>query len=324
MDLGVVGVGGIAQRHLSNVATIDRVNVEAVCDIDEERADSAASNHGATSYYDYEQLYAEADVDAILVAIPPFAHTTQETLAVEQGLDLFVEKPVALSVTDARKIGAVIENSDVVNQAGYVLRYAEAVDRARELITPDDVAVIEGRYTYPGPPDSTWWQQKDRSGGQVVEQSTHIFDITRYLVGDVDRVTATGQQRHVSTLDFSDTTVATLEHESGVLSRITSTCAARSTDVSIRITGPEVELVLDPLENTLTGTVEGESIDFSADSDPFVTEINAYIEAVETGSMNPVRCDYTDATETLATTLAVTESIDVGESIPVDHDLREH
>ncbi|WP_458210407.1 Gfo/Idh/MocA family protein [Haladaptatus sp. NG-SE-30] len=320
MEVGCIGVGGIAKRHLDNFENIDAANVVAVCDINRETADKVAAARDATPYYDHERMITDVDLDAVLIAIPPFAHTNQETLAAENSLGVFVEKPVALSIENSQRIGASIVEAGVVNQVGYALRYAESIQHARDLLLPRDVAMVEGRYTFPGTPSADWWCEQECSGGQVVEQSTHVYDTIRYLVGDVTQVYAIGNRRHVDAIDFEDTTMATMEHQTGVVSHVVSTCAAPSMNVKIKITGPDVDLTLDPIEDELTGIVEGETIDFVGESDAFVNELTAFVDAVENGSQEPVRCDYGDAIETLATTLAVNESIETGTPVVVDTD----
>lgn len=317
LSFGLVGAGGIAERHRANLNELDGVTLAAVCDVDESVATRVADAEDATAYTDHETMYDSESLDAVLVCIPPFAHSDEETLAARRGLDVFVEKPVALDRETSDRIAAELEAAGVVTSVGYALRYSEAALRARELVDPEDLSLVEGRYAFPGPPDSEWWRRRDASGGQVVEQSTHVYDMVRYLAGDVAQVTAMGDRRHVDSIDFEDTTVAVMRHESGVVSEVASTVAAPEMDVSLRLTGPDVDLTLDPLANTLDGRVGDEDVDVDGENDAFRDELRAFADAVadDDDDAGPIRSPYAEGCRTLGLTLDVNESLATGEAI---------
>lgn len=317
MEIAFIGAGSIAAKHRENIEAIPEVDITAVCDINEEAAIAAADPYDAEVYTDHEEMYDEEDIDAVFIVIPPFAHDDQEIQAAQRDIPVFVEKPVALSVEQAEQIYSYIADAGIVNQVGYVLRFSKLVERAQELVDPSEVSVVEGEYLYPGAPDSSWWGQRELSGGQVVEQSTHVFDTVQYMFGNVERVQAAGRRHTAEDIDFPDTTTAVLEHDTGVLSQVTSSIAAPEQQLSVRILGPDVDLTLDFIANHLTGTVNGESVDFESETDPFLTEIETFVEAVKAD--NPLlveRSSYREAIDTLALTLAATEAADTG--APVD------
>lgn len=310
MRIGFIGVGGIAARHLDNLEQFDDADVVAVCDIDEETVSSVANERDASAFTNHEAMFSETELDAVFVAIPPFAHDDQERLAAEHDIDLFVEKPVALTAEHALETARALDGAGVVAQVGYAFRYSATVERLRELVDPVDVSFVAGHYTFPGTPPSEWWHEKDLSGGQIVEQSTHIYDLVRHVAGDVNRVSAVGEQRHVAELDFPDTTIATLHHETGVVSQVTSTCAAAEMDAGLRLVGPSVDLTYDLFEDSLTGTIDGEAVDYDSESDVFVNELEAFLETVEAAGTPSVRARYKEGIETLELTLAATEAVD--------------
>src|SRR5437764_564245 len=93
---GFLGVGGMASIHLRNLATMEGVTLAAVCDVAEGRAEEVGRQYGATAYTDITAMLDGERLDALYVGVPPFAHTSQELAAIERGVHLFVEKPVAL------------------------------------------------------------------------------------------------------------------------------------------------------------------------------------------------------------------------------------
>jgi predicted dehydrogenase len=182
-------------------------------------------------------------------------------------------------------------------------RYADAVEQARELVGDRRLAMLSAHWFGDLPPVQ-WWREKATSGGQLVEQSTHLFDLCRYFAGDVDSVAATGtQQVHTEELDFEDATNVTMQHESGVVSHVASTSVSPDYDVGLTILGERCKLTLDLIEDTLTGVVDGEQIEYEGGNDDYERELAAFIEAVERRDPSRLRSPYADARKTFELTL---------------------
>lgn len=315
VDLAFVGAGGIAQwQHFDNLEAIDEAEIVGICDVDSETADSAAERFDAPAFTDHHDLYAETDPDAVFVCLPPFAHEDQEIAAAEHGYDLFVEKPLALSTEKAQEIHAAIEDNDVLAQVGYDWRYSAGIERASEILADRTVGYVDG-YWWGGVPggEDHWWRHVDRSGGQVVEQATHVYDTIRYLVGDVTEVTAAGSHRIADEVDFSDATSATMTHENGAISHVSTTCAAEDGKHGLEIVADGATIEVG--EQSVSGTVDGEELDEEFDRNPYAAEVEAFVDAVATGDDAGLRSPYSDASETFALTMAVNESIETGESV---------
>ena len=313
--LAFIGAGGIADwQHFDNLEEMDDAEVVAICDIDEETSRAAADRFDAESFTDHHDLYEHAAFDAVFVCLPPFAHTDQEIMAAERGIDLFVEKPLALSNEKAREIQEAIETNDVIAQAGYNWRYSAGLERASEILEGRTIGYIDGYWWCgaAGGPDH-WWREMETCGGQPVEQSTHIFDAVRFLAGDVESVSAAGVNRLEEGVDFSDATSATMEHEDGLLSHVSSSCASEENRFGIEIVADGATLSVG--QHRISGVVDGEEIDEEFDQDPYLKEVEAFLDAVETRDAASIRSPYADAAKSLALSLAVNESIERGEPV---------
>lgn len=317
IDLGFIGTGGIAAHHLDTVAARDDATVAAICDVDPGVATDVGDRYDATTYTDHHDLYAEETLDAVVVAVPPFAHEDQERLAAERGLDLFVEKPLALDGETARENEAAIEEAGVLSQVGHMCRYSAAVQRAKELIDDRTVALIDGHW-WCGVPGTPWWRVKGQSGGQVVEMATHTYDLVRYFGGDVAEVHAYGGQRVVTDdIDFEDSTSAVMQHENGVTSHVSASSASPSGDRRIHLVGDGFQLEVSAESDTLTGVVDGEAVDFEGPGDLWRREMDAFVDAVRTRDESLLRSPYPDGRKTFETTLAVEESLQTGDPCEV-------
>ena len=315
VELAFVGAGGIAQwQHFDNLEAIDEAAVIGICDVDSETAESAAERLDIPAFSDHQDLYTETDPDAVFVCLPPFAHGDQEIAAAEHGYDLFVEKPLALSAEKAHEIHDAIEANDVLAQVGYDWRYSAGVERAREILADRAVGYVDG-YWWGGVPggEDHWWRHFDRSGGQVVEQATHVYDTLRALAGDVERVSAAGSHRIEDAVDFSDATSATMAHENGAISHVSTTCAAEDDESALEIVADGATIEVS--ERSVTGIVDGEEIDETFDRNPYAAEVEAFVDAVATGDGADLRSSYADALESFELTLAVNDSIQNGEPV---------
>lgn len=308
LNVGLVGAGGIMEVHAANLADRD-VNVAGVCSRTEESARTMAESYGASAYTDHEELYEREPLDAVCIAIPPFAHTDQELLAAERGIDFFVEKPLALSRGTAREIAEAVDDAGVVTQVGHQFRYADVVERAAEIVDGRTLALVEGQWI-DGVAPLPWWSEKDRSGGQVVEQSTHVFDLLRHFAGEVADLAAVGDRRVVTDdIDFADTSVAAMHHENGAVSRVSSTSASPEKDVGLELVGDGCRLELDLVEHTVRGTVDGGTLEYRGSGSHYEDQLAAFLEAVEAGDRTLPRSPYRDALRTFELTLDVDEAL---------------
>jgi myo-inositol 2-dehydrogenase / D-chiro-inositol 1-dehydrogenase len=337
--IGFAGTGGIAAQHLINLVRLPEAEVVALYDVDRERCelamrringqqDQLARPGGAEPrklrakvYTDYRAMLDEAGLHAVYVCVPPFAHGELELQAIDAGLALFVEKPVALSLDVARQVAQAIQQKNLDSASGYQTRYSEAADRAKELIGNKPVGMTLGFYLG-GLPGTPWWRVQAQSGGQLVEQATHTLDLMRWLVGDVARVYSAGALRiHKDTpnYDIFDVATTVLHFANGALGSVSNTSALGGGANNGAPSGVHVLLQDQRLEvwgTTLKIVTGGKTEECRFTGVPMLAEDQAFVEAVGRKDPARVRSPYADAARTLAVTLAAEESARSG--APVD------
>jgi len=312
VKVGFIGTGGIANNHMNKLAQIDGVRVAAVCDIDKDRLKAVAEKRGATPYTDYKDLLEKEDVDCLFICLPPFAHTGQELDAIQLGIPLFVEKPVALDLDYAEKVADAAAQAGVITSVGYLFRYSDLVAKTKELLAGNKPNLFVSRYLCPLP-KSQWWGVRDRSGGQLVEQVTHHIDIARWVMGDIDKVAASGVRNVVpesEAFDVEDTSALLLRFKSGALGTVSCTCVLDkrwNSEVDFVAKGLRIEVLLAPTPKMRWSNGSVEELDGAVD--PYLEQDKAFIEAVKTGDASTVRCDYEDAINSLRVSVAANESI---------------
>jgi len=228
--LGLIGAGFVAGLHAGSLATLQGVEVAAVADPLPDRAETLAAQVGARAYPDHRRMLDAEPLDGVYICVPPFAHGPPELAVLERGLPLFVEKPLAIDVATAETVAAEVSRRGVVTATGYHWRYLDTVERAAELLAVDPCRLLLGWWLdkVPGP---AWWLRQDGSGGQLVEQTTHLFDLARVLVGEVTSVHAVGgrfpRRSDVRFGDVLDVSTTTLRFASGAVGSVSSSCLLR-------------------------------------------------------------------------------------------------
>jgi len=313
MKIAFIGVGGIAGNYRESLRKLGRP-IAAVCDIDEDRARQAADEESAKAYTDHAQMLVQEEPDVVFVCIPPGAQSTQVPDSAEAGAALFVAKPVAVDLGVALKARDAIVGAGIINQVGYMARYSDLTEKAKEIVGDRRIAMGFGRFTCRMSPEHPWWGKFAISGGQMLEQSTHLFDYVRYFMGDVAEVQAFGI-RNVSQgiADFEECTVCNLRFSDGAVGNLNSSCVARSEDgFSAEFIGDDLYLKC-VMDTKLRGAVNGEEINYEGEERGYFRQVDQFLKAIEAGNQSHVRSDYADAVKTLAVTLAANRSLETGQ-----------
>ena len=318
VKVGFIGSGGIANAHMNALSQIPEAKLVAFCDVQLDRAKAAVQRFGGAAYRDYRKLLEKEDLDAVYICLPPFAHGDQELQALKKRCHLFIEKPIALSLEKAQQINAAIKRGGAVCSVGYHWRYQDTTDRARSLLEGRTVGMVLG-YWMGGMPGVAWWRRLKQSGGQMVEQTTHIFDLARYLCGDVKRVTAAYATRalmKVPQFDVSDVGTAVLEFKSGAVGQISTSCLLGQ-GYTVGLTIACHDFLLETDGGSLRLREPGHNEDWRATTNPMLREDQVFIKACQTRKTGEIRSPYSDALKTLAVTLACNESAKKGKPIIV-------
>ncbi len=313
VKIGVVGCGGIAALHMERLCQREDVKLVGCCDVDTERAKMLAARYDVPTFRNPSALYDGAHPEAVYITVPPDAHGAVEMEAAARGVHLFIEKPIALELQTARRIGAEIRKAGVLCSVGYCFRYCDAIQAAHQLLKGKAVSLVSGAF-HGGMPGAPWWRKRARSGGQIVEQTTHLVDLVRYLCGpiaEVHAMAARGCMSQVADYDVDDSTVLTMRLKTGAVACLSSTCIMRYPgETFIEIITPELAVTFDG--NVARVREDHRIVEHHNASDMYVNETDAFIRAMRQGRRTGIRSTYADALKTLRVTLAANESIETG------------
>ncbi len=229
LRIGVIGCGSIAKyRHLPEYAANKAVEIVAVCDIVEERVNEIAKVYQAKAYTDYKELLASEQLDAISVCLPNYLHAPVSIEALNNGLHVLCEKPMATSQEEADAMIEAAKNNGKKLMIGHNQRFVRSHQLAKQLIESGAIGKIYSFRTafgHPGPEGwsvdgrESWFFEKEKAYiGAMGDLGVHKTDLVRYLLGEeITEVGAFIETSAKGNTDVDDNAVCALKTESGII-----------------------------------------------------------------------------------------------------------
>lgn len=198
--MGIIGAGYIGGVHASLLVRDERVRLEKVQDISRERAEQLARTTGASVTDSADELI--ESVDAVYITTPNTKHTELAVAAAGAGKHVFCEKPMATNPEDARRVLEAAQDSRGVFQVGHNRRFAPVYAKLRRILREDSaphsahVKMNRGELINP-----EWVGDAATTGGFLYETTIHMFDMMRFLFGEVAELTAIGSRHEYGEVD---------------------------------------------------------------------------------------------------------------------------
>ena len=232
LKVGMLGAGGITNSHLpAYLEHPDRVQITAVCDLVEPRAQALARKAGVEAVYtDLDQMLREADIDAVDNCTFHPAHAPLTIACAEAGKHVIVEKPMARSLQECRDMVAAADKAGVTLMIAQDLRYSPEAFAVKRFIDEGrlgDMFAVRTHLLSPRVPPRIGRARQDRyadaeqGGGTLMSVQVHHIDLLRFYAGNVKRLTAVCRSigpRMVN--DAEDLVAAILEFENGALGHL--------------------------------------------------------------------------------------------------------
>lgn len=194
LRVGILGCGSFAHRHAQILAALpEQAELVAFCDRTEAKAQAYAGQYTggrAAVFTDHVRMLDRARLDLLVVVVPPYGHTDEVEQAAARGVHLLVEKPIALTSEQGWRMVEAAEQAGIKTQVGFMYRFGAAVEQLKALIDSGEAGrpgLISARY-FCNALHADWWRMREKSGGQLVEQAIHLFDLLRFLFGEAAAV----------------------------------------------------------------------------------------------------------------------------------------
>ena len=228
VKLGIIGLGYIGQIHLRHSFKLTNAEVIAVADTSTKALERAKGFGVKKTFTNYADMLKDPEVDAVLISLPTHLHLKCTQQAAEAKKDIFLEKPIAVTVEEAKDIISVAERNSVKLMMGYPLRFNKNFGRVKEELENGLIGDVENAHaTYissgpffhraegysPVPVPDWWFETKYTGGGVLIDLGCHVINLLRWFFGEI--VDIKGQFGHRFNMDFEDSAMCLARFDSG-------------------------------------------------------------------------------------------------------------
>jgi predicted dehydrogenase len=294
VKVGLIGGGGITRAHVKGYrAHADKIVVTAVADVVEEAATTRAAELSAQPYTDYREMLASADIDAVDICLPHHLHADAIVAAAEAGKHVLCEKPLCLTVEEAKRVAEAIQANRVTLMCAHNQLFFPSVAKAKELLdagtlgTVYEVRTTDSFHNDFDPSNMGWRASaKTSGGGELIDTGYHPTYLLLHLA-NAQPVEATAflSTHRLKFMEGEDSAQVLVRFENGVVGQMVTSWAYDPAP------GTEKFSVVGEL-GSLTGTSnsvtyrlrsgEEETFDFP-EVDAFVTEIGDFADCLREG-----------------------------------------
>ena len=322
LNIAIIGAGRIGHVHARTVAAHPRARLVLVCDPVGDAAQNLAAQYGARSCKEAEEVFADPEVDAVVIGSPTPLHIPHLLAAAKAGKAVLCEKPIALDMKDVKAARAELDAITTPVMFGFNRRFDPSFAAVRAAVAEGRIGELEQLTIISRDPAAPPVEYIKVSGGIFRDMTIHDFDTARFFLGDIVEVHAVGQNLDADikeTGDF-DAAVVTLRAASGAVATIINNrhCAS-GYDQRLEASGRDGALFAENVRATTVRLSNAEVtdaqepyLDFFLEryADAYRIELSAFIEAVEEGTPTPTTVD--DAVAALRIAEAATESARTG------------
>ncbi len=296
LRIAVVGLGPMGQVHVGNIVKLPNARLHAVASRRPDVAQEVAQRYHADHLYtDYDQLFSDPDLDAVVIATGCAEHPEHIIQAAQRGLHIFTEKPIGFTLADIDRALAAVREAGVHLQVGFMRRFDPGYAAAKQKI---EEGAIGRPVMFKSVSRDPFWPEKQDGPGYnttFLDLGVHDFDLARWLMGsEVAEVYAIGRALVYPKLaEFGDVdnAVVSLSFENGALGSIDFSRNARyGYDIRAEVLGDEGALMIGGLQQTPLLLLSREGITHDVFpwypqrfADAFVAELVAFVDALQAG-----------------------------------------
>lgn len=246
----IIGCGAISHTHINSINKNGLGKVIAVCDISPEKAESAKAEAGCEKCYtDWKQMLNEcADADVVHICTPHFLHAEMAIYAMEHDFDVYLEKPCAMNVDEAKSIVEASERTGKKVCVSFQNRLVKTTAKVKEIVNSERLGKLlgmKGIVTWQR--DGAYYTESDwrgkwstEGGGVLMNQSIHTLDLLYYFGGKVKEIQGSvALRKNRDIIEVEDTAEATVWFENGI------TAIFYATNCNIGSAPAEIEFIFE-------------------------------------------------------------------------------
>ena len=222
LSIAVIGAGRIGHVHAKTIAAHPQAELALVCDPFEDAAEKLAATSGARSCKDVEEVFADPEIDAVIVGSPTPLHIPHLLAAAKAGKAVLCEKPIALDMKDVEAARDELGTVSVPVMFGFNRRFDPSFAAVHAQLEEGTIGELENLLIISRDPSAPPAEYVMVSGGIFRDMTIHDFDMARFFLGDIVEVHAFGQNfnEEIREAGDFDAAVVTLKNAAGVVATI--------------------------------------------------------------------------------------------------------
>ncbi len=338
--VGVVGLGKMGLSHHALFNAHPDVDVTGVCDSSRYVLSVLGKYTDVPTYADYEEMLANAELDAVVIATPSSMHTPMVEAALDRGLHVFCEKPLTLDPAETERLAERARGAELATQVGYHNRFIATFGEVKKLLDANAIGrvshILGEAY---GPvilkaQGRTWRSRREQGGGCLYDYAAHVINLINWYCGAPLGVGGTVLPT-IFSRDTDDATFSTLYFEDDVTGQLTvdwSDESQRKMTTKITIWGTNGRIYADRQEcqvylrdptaapggyesgwNVRYTTDLTEQVWFYLRGEEYSAQVDAFVQRVKAGQVEGTN-DFASAALTDRTIATMVEDARVGPS----------
>ncbi|MFC6401085.1 inositol 2-dehydrogenase [Mammaliicoccus sciuri] len=225
LTFGVIGAGRIGQLHINYLRTHKDVKIKWISDLYCDKMEDWIKKAGIDNKTkDHMDIINDPEVDVVVICSPTDTHVDIIKEASAKGKHIFCEKPISLSIDEAKIALEAVKESNVKLQMGFNRRFDKNFKELRNILNKGELGNIQTLRITSRDPEPPPVEYIKRSGGLFMDMMIHDFDMARYLMqSEITEVYATGGalvNPEIAQYDDIDTALVTLKFENGSMAMI--------------------------------------------------------------------------------------------------------
>jgi len=318
IPVGLVGVGGWGSRYVDILQKSDILDLRVCFDTNKELLQSVCSSVGCLDANSLEELLAVDGLQSVVIVTPNHWHCEQCIRAIEQGKHVFVEKPLANTVEEAKRICQAAEENNVIVAVGHNVRRRREFRTMKKLIDDGEIGEVimveanNSQYVAEGR-ETRWRLSRDTCpGGPLLQLGIHHVDTLHYLFGEIAEVKAFSKEDYLG--EVPDAILSILSLKAGMLAYLGTSWVAEPS-FTMKVYGTKGNLIVGGTtlhleKNRKRRRIETRSVDTLEE------EIKEFGECIK-GNRKP-EVDAKEALKNLVVVEAIMESLrNQGESVKI-------
>ena len=291
VKVAIVGLGSMGKNHYRVLSRLSGVQIAALCDIQKNE------DFKEPFYNDIDEMLRSEPIDAVIIAVPTFLHKRIALKVIEQGRDIFIEKPVASTITDAYEILEAVKQKGVKSCVGHVERFNPAIKQLKSELQNREIYTIEITRIGPFPP-------RISDVGVLTDLAVHDIDLIRFITGKNIVKTSIFKSQKIHN-HYEDNAVLSLLLENDIVANITTNWLTPFKRRKVEVACKEVFY-----ESDLIGQTIQAFCDFRTDNsyrirdlhikkeEPLLNELKAFLAYLKTSKRGDL-ASIEDSIETL-------------------------